>query len=46
MAKGTGHKGGVLFSLPIICRNKKSAYLCGDIKKCWMFKVKKDSVSK
>ena len=45
MAKGTGHKGGVLFSLPIICRNKKSAYLCGDIKKCWMFKVK-NSVSK
>lgn len=46
MAKGTCHKGGVLFSLPIICRNKKSAYLCGGIKKCWMFKVKKDSVSK
>ena len=46
MAKGTCHKGGVLFSLLIIWRNKKSAYLCGDIKKCWMFKVKQDSVSK
>ena len=34
MAKGTGRKGGVLFSLAIICSNKKSAYLCGDIKKC------------
>ncbi len=41
MAKGTGRKGGVLFSLPIICRNKKSAYLCGDIKNVECLKLKR-----